>query len=683
MSDSNGQPQTKVSLRSHIDKLATSPVVGVDTSRFHEQLRELSRLAGAAGYLETSSFAAQLAETLQSATPESAADPEHLLQQGLALLRDVLSSEPGQAIPAESSVAKPAVPEKSNVVEPLIPTALAQDPELVADFVMESREHLSSIEGQMLALEQNPGATDAIHSVFRGFHTIKGLAGFLEFAIIQQVSHEVETLLDLARNEKLSITTSVVDVVLESADYLKQAIDSIESEIAGNGPKQLADTSNLIARIQKAARDDSAESPATKLPFAAEQVSAPVLEPAESTALKDQRTATKSSKTSDFSIRVETYKLDSLMDLVGEMVIAQSLVRHNPSLTSIQNPRLIADLAQLARITAEVQRTTMGMRMIPIGQLFQRTARMVRDLARKTGKKVELETSGEETEVDKNIAEELSDPLLHMVRNSLDHGIELPNERRAAGKNSSARIRLAAYHQAGQIIIKISDDGRGLNKSKILAKARQCGLIQDGTPLSDTEIYHLIFEPGFSTADQITDISGRGVGMDVVRKNVQKLRGRIDIDSQPGKGATFFLNLPLTLAIIDGLVVAVGDHRYILPIFEVRELIRPTPDKISSVQGRDEMALVRDRLLPIVRLYQRFGVKPHSENLCDGLLVVAESEGKQFCLLVDHLLGKQEVVFKSLGEILKTVKGIAGCAILGDGRVGLILDLNGVFRGTR
>jgi len=222
-----------------------------------------------------------------------------------------------------------------------------------------------------------------------------------------------------------------------------------------------------------------------------------------------------------------------------------------------------------------------------------------------------------------------------------------------------------------------------LNKTRIIEKAQERGLVQEGTHLSDSEVYQLIFEPGFSTAEKITDISGRGVGMDVVRKNVQKLRGRIDIRSAPGLGAKFLLSLPLTLAIIDGLVVAVGDHRYILPLFDVREIIRPTAETISSVQGRDEVALVHDRLLPVVRLYQRFELKPRSEEICDGLLVVAESEGSQFCLLVDELLGKQEVVIKSLGETLKNIRGIAGCAILGDGRVGLILDLPGVFRENR
>jgi two-component system, chemotaxis family, sensor kinase CheA len=371
------------------------------------------------------------------------------------------------------------------------------------------------------------------------------------------------------------------------------------------------------------------------------------------------------------------------MDMVGEMVITQSLIHHNPALSSVQNPKLLADLSQLARITSEVQRTTMAMRMMTVGTVFQRSSRMVRDLSRKTKKKIELQISGEETEVDKTIAEELTDPLLHMVRNACDHGVETPEERIAAGKNPVATIKLAAYHQGGQIVIEISDDGRGLDREKIMAKAVQKGLIEPNATLSEQEVFALIFEPGFSTAAQITDLSGRGVGMDVVRRNIQKLRGRIDIQSKVGQGTTFYLKLPLTLAIIEGLVVAVGPHRYIVPIFAVRELISPKPETISTVHGRNEMAIIRDHVLPVIRLARRFNVQPKSDDLCEGLLIVTEYQEQHFCLAVDEVLGKQEVVIKSLGESLKNIPGIAGGAILGDGRVGLILDLEGVFRGHR
>jgi two-component system chemotaxis sensor kinase CheA len=307
-------------------------------------------------------------------------------------------------------------------------------------------------------------------------------------------------------------------------------------------------------------------------------------------------------------------------------------------------------------------------------------ARLVRDLSRQFGKQVDMETQGDEIELDRTIVEELADPLMHMVRNALDHGIETPEERRSAGKSPSARVLLRAQHRAGQVVIEIADDGRGLNRDRILEKAIQRNLISSGDGLSDNEIYNLIFEPGFSTAAKVTNVSGRGVGMDVVRRHIEKLRGRIEIRSTPGQGASFQLKLPLTLAIIDGLVVAVGQERYIVPLFAVREMFRPKPDTVWTVQQRAEMALVRGSLLPVVRLYRSFGVTPRTEDPLDSVLIVAEVEGQRFCVLVDALIGKQEVVIKALGDTFKKVQGIAGGAILGDGKVGLILDLERLFK---
>ena len=322
----------------------------------------------------------------------------------------------------------------------------------------------------------------------------------------------------------------------------------------------------------------------------------------------------------------------------------------------------------------------MAMRLFPIGPQFRRMSRLVRDLARQFGKQVQMETEGEEIELDRTIVEELADPLMHMVRNAMDHGIEMPQERVAAGKNPTARLLLKAQHQAGQVVIEISDDGRGLDAAKIRAKAIQKGLIAADKELPENEIFNLIFEPGFTTAAQVTNVSGRGVGMDVVRRHIEKLRGRIEIRSTVGRGAAFFLKLPLTLAIIDGLVVGVGSERYILPLFAVREMFRPTAETIWTVQQRAEMALVRGTLLPVFRLYRQFGVKPKSTEATESVLVVAEVEGARYCLLVDELIGKQEVVIKSLGATFSTVTGIAGGAIMGDGRVGLILDLDRLLK---
>ncbi|HEY1215584.1 MAG TPA: chemotaxis protein CheA, partial [Bryobacteraceae bacterium] len=378
--------------------------------------------------------------------------------------------------------------------------------------------------------------------------------------------------------------------------------------------------------------------------------------------------------TASRTVKIDMEKLDYLADMVGELVVTQSMLRpEGAGRTSADTP-LMRNLVQLARITAEVQKTTMSMRMVPIGQMFQRLARLVRDVSRQVGKAVELELSGEAIELDRSLVEELADPLMHMVRNSIDHGIEPANERKALQKSSDGRISLKARHDAGHVQIEISDDGRGLDRNKILAKARQRGLVDAHASLADSDILNLIFEPGFSTAEQVTDLSGRGVGMDVVRKQIQKLRGRVDVSSRPGQGTTFVLRLPLTLAIIDGLVIGLGSERYIIPISAVKEVLRPTEDMIFTVEARDEMVMVRNGLMPLIRLHRRFAVKPRSERLEQGIVVVLESHGKPYCLAVDELLGKQEVVIKSLGELMQNVSGIAGGAILGDGRIGLILD---------
>jgi two-component system chemotaxis sensor kinase CheA len=603
---------------------------------------------------------------------------------------------------------------------------LASDPELLNDFILESREHLTSIELQLLALDQDPANGEAIHAVFRGFHTIKGMAGFLDLDAVRDVAHEVETILDMARNSQLAITSAVVDGILASKDYLGREMTELEAMLQTGNASPPRDNVALVAAIRSLANPGGAPAPVRPIdapigdapPAAAPTETKAAADPVQDTmAPEDPSTegllqlarevaattpavttdepselgvagaveAVESPKTPEpspvtaRSIKVDTAKLDHLVDMVGEMVIAQSLVRHDPDLATGSKPRLARNLSQLARITDDVQRTAMSMRMIPIGQLFQKTSRLVRDLSRKAAKQVDLELVGEDTELDRNIVEELADPLMHMVRNAVDHGIETPEERTRAGKPATARVTLKAGHQAGHILIQISDDGRGLDQEKLLRKAREKGLIDADAQLSESEIFNLIFHPGFSTAEKITDVSGRGVGMDVVRKHVQKLRGRIEVQSKLGQGTTFLLKLPLSLAIIDGLVVGVGKQRFIVPIFAIREMLKPAQDAIATVQGREEMAMVRGALLPVIRLHQRFQLQPRFENPWESLLIVSESGGKQFCLMVDELIGKQEVVIKSLGETMRNIPGVAGGAILGDGLVGLILDLEGLF----
>lgn len=569
-------------------------------------------------------------------------------------------------------------------------SAIAQDPELIADFVVETREHLRAIEQNVLALEQERSLMDPIHAMFRAFHTIKGIAGFLEFKAIRDVSHEIETLLDLARNGNLTLTAVVIDLILESADYLTEEISRIE----GGTSVDSAPVSSLIARISAISENGEPDAVFEDEPgdlSSGEQGQVPADFQALSQALADAMPAgpvptelraqperRKSTATST-SIKVDTAKLDFLVDAIGEMVIAQSLVQHSPDLARMQGAGLMRNIAQLTRITAEVQKTAMSMRMVPVGNLFQKMTRLVRDLCRKSGKRAELVTRGDDTELDRNIVEELADPLMHMLRNALDHGIETPEQRRTTAKPAIAKVELSAAHQGGHILIEIRDDGRGISRDAVLRKAVERGLVQAGTQMTDSEVFALIFEPGFSTAEKVTDISGRGVGMDVVKKHIQKLRGAIETDSTPGKGTTFRLKLPLTLAIIDGLVVGVGSERYIVPIFAVKEMLRPPTGMVSTIEGAREIALIRDRVLPVVRLHKRFGIEPATEEPTESLLILAESQQAEFCLLVDRLIGKQEVVIKSLGESLRNISGVAGGAILGDGRVALILEMNALF----
>jgi two-component system chemotaxis sensor kinase CheA len=669
-----------------IDELSTRLILdGVEVLHAHDFMR-LAELATECGSSEVAALALRLAGTIRDASGPSSPELTGVLSAGLVGLRSLIDGES-----APRSKGSEFVGAKVNAPMPTS-SSLAEDEDLILEFITESREHLAAIEGQMLILEKDNTDAETLNAVFRAFHTIKGLAGFLEFAAIQALAHEVETLLDLARTSQLVVTPFVVDVVLESTDVVRHELVGIESKLAGRAPSASGVTDALLGRIRVAARGEvSAESNPLSMPDDLPTAGAELLENADNSASKVSpsisrppavKQAGEIARVADSSsVRIDTGKLDLLMDMVGEMVIAQTLIGHSPALSEVKDARLLRDLSQLARITTDVQKITTGMRMVPIGTQFQKTARLIRDLSRRAGKQIVLETSGEDTELDKTIAEELSDPLLHMVRNSIDHGIETPEERVAAGKDPIAHIRIEAYHQSGQIVVAISDDGRGLNREKILAKAQQNGLIHSGSSLSDSEIFLLIFEPGFSTAEKITDISGRGVGMDVVRQHVHKLRGRIEIQSKAGQGTTFYLKLPLTLAIIEGLVVVVGTQRYVVPIFSVREMFRPTAEMLSTVQEAGEMAMVRNMLLPVVRLHRRFEMESGTTELTAGTLIVAESQGKQFCLFVDDVVGKQEVVIKSLGQSFKAIPGVAGCAILGDGRVGLILDIEGIFKG--
>ncbi len=376
------------------------------------------------------------------------------------------------------------------------------------------------------------------------------------------------------------------------------------------------------------------------------------------------------------SIRVSIEKIDSLVNLVGELVITQSMLGQLGTefdLSKLAN--LQEGLAQLEHNTRELQESVMRIRMLPISFTFSRFPRMVRDLSRQLGKKIELKLSGEQTELDKTVMEKIGDPLVHLVRNALDHGLETPEDRIAAGKPETGTITLNAFHQSGNIMIEIIDDGRGLNKEKILQKAIQNGVIIEQEQLSDEQVQDLIFQPGFSTAEQVTDVSGRGVGMDVVRRNIQELNGGIEVKSVEGEGSTFTIRLPLTLAILDGQLIQVGDQTYIVPLVSIVESLQPDMNLINHVAGGCDVFRLRDEYIPIIKLWEVFGEEPRSRELSESLLVVVEVGSAKVAIVVDELLGQQQVVIKSMETNYKKVEGISGATILGDGTVSLILDV--------
>jgi Chemotaxis protein histidine kinase and related kinases len=591
-----------------------------------------------------------------------------------------------------------AAPSASASEEQPLLLNIADDAELLREFITESREHLDNIEHGVLVLENQPTDAETLNTVFRAFHTFKGGAGFLNLLPINRLAHVLESLLDLARQGKLAINASVIELILRGRDTLKQFLDDIEGQINGSKPAAPIDipTGALKAEVMHAidcvnagdssggfATSTSQQTAKTSIPapkpieiVASEPVSNEV---AETTPAKPTSSDGSTSKNSELGamVKVDTAKLDSLLDLVGEMVIAQSLVGQGLNSTANLSPEFTRNMAQLGRITKELQRVSMSLRMVPIRGVFQKMARVVRDIGAKQNKKVQFVTSGEDTELDRSVVEELNDPLLHMIRNSMDHGIESSDKRLAAGKSATGTLSLRAYHQGGNIVVEIEDDGSGLNKDRILKKAIERGLTSASAQHTEEEIFAFIFAPGFSTAEKITDLSGRGVGLDVVRRNIEKLRGRVDISSTLGKGTLFKITLPLTLAIIDGLIVKVGEERYILPTLSVRESFRPEPAAITRVQGRAEVVQVRDRLIPMLRLHELFGIKPASTNVTDGIVIVIQSGTKVRCIHVDSLLHKQEVVIKNLNEMMvHKNRALAGAAILGDGRVGLILDVN-------
>jgi two-component system chemotaxis sensor kinase CheA len=509
--------------------------------------------------------------------------------------------------------------------------AFIADPELAGMFIADATDHLGTIEATLLKLEKSPSDLKLVNDIFRPFHTVKGNAGVLGIASIEEFAHKIETLLDLARSGKHAIGPAEIDLVLKTVDLLKLIIEELPDRAAG---KPVTDTS--VRRRELMARVDELIAGTTPPPSQKAGFTSPP--PPSSNGEGDRVKAPVRDEQS--TVKVDTKKLDNLVDMVGELVIAQAILAEDPAIAGAADDRLSRRLAHVRRITSDLQRDTMAMRMVPIRQTFQKMARLARDLSRKFEKPCTMTLAGEDTELDRKVVEHLTDPLMHMVRNAIDHGIEPPAARQAAGKPAVAELRLRAFHRAGFIVVEIADDGAGLDTEKILAKGRAQGLVPQGVDLDPADIHQLIFQPGFSTASQVTELSGRGVGMDVVRRNIEALRGRIDIQTELGKGATFSIQLPLTLAIVDGILLGVGADRFVIPTFAVQESFRPRPEHVQTMQGQVCMVQVRDRLYPLLHLGEVFNIAGARQRISEGTVVICHDSGRSVALAVDELLGK-------------------------------------------
>lgn len=560
------------------------------------------------------------------------------------------------------------------------------DLSLLGDFIAESRESMAGAEAALLELEANPDDLEAINTVFRAFHTVKGTAAFMGLDRLAEFAHHAESLLSRVRDRELPHTQAVASLSLRSNDVLGEFLDAVETSVQTHVsialPADFAalmhDLLHVDAVLAGLEPDGEEAAPVAPAAMVTAVAAAPTLVRAEPASEVVTRSATVrgGAKTeADLSVRVRTDRLDRLIDMVGELVIAQSMIAADPAVTAIGQHDLVKKVVHAGKIMRELQDLSMSMRMVPLKATFQKLTRLVRDVALRAGKVVELVTDGEETELDRNMVDAIADPLVHMVRNAVDHGVEAPGDRERAGKPRAGRVQLAAFQQGGSVIVELRDDGRGLNRDRILAKAIDKGLVSASHSLTDSEINALIFAPGFSTADQITDISGRGVGMDVVRRNVESIRGRIDIHSVPGQGTTFQIRLPLTLAVTDGMLVRVGDERYIVPLTSISLSFRPEPGMLSTIPPHAEVVMLRGEVMPVVRLHEMFGIPGAVQDPCDAILMIVGDGEHRVALLVDQLLGQQQVVAKTLGDGVGEVPGISGGAILSDGRVGLIIDI--------
>ena len=586
--------------------------------------------------------------------------------------------------------------------------------ELLVEFVHETEDGISRADDILINVESEGAPEESVNGLFRIFHTIKGVAGFLELDDISKLAHSTENMLNKVRAGERVLEGAILDLVFDSTAIMRGLIKDIRGCMESGAPLTIpVEHSILMRKIEKvlagapiaeevlpeATMEDRlgeiltrppmsiapqaiakalAHQKETGKPLGEELIASHVATPKQvGQALRSQQRAVQSGATKiRETVKVDLERVDNLVEMIGELVIVESMLVHAPEISVVNAPKVRNYLGQLAKITRDLQDVGMRMRMVPVRGVFQKMARMVRDLSRKSSKKIRFVQTGEGTEIDRSMVEQISDPLVHMIRNSVDHGVEEPNVRAKSGKDETGTIRLSAYHEGGALVIELADDGKGLDKDAILTKAKKVGLIKDDSLLSDSDVYNLIFQPGFSTAKKVTDISGRGVGMDVVKKKIDALRGRVTITSEAGKGTTFKMILPLTLAIIDGMLVACGDEQYIIPTLSIIESIQVTPDMFVTFAESGELINVRGEIMPFLRLSRLFDIKGCIEDPSEGIVVVVEGVGQRIGIFVDSVVTQQQVVIKTLGDNLQNTRFVSGAAILSDGRVGLIVNVD-------
>ncbi|MDH5522687.1 MAG: chemotaxis protein CheA [Desulfobulbaceae bacterium] len=592
-------------------------------------------------------------------------------------------------------------------------------PETVHHFMQEADELVQEVEADLLQWVKSQDDSDLLAKIFRSIHSFKGNCGFLGYKDLELLSHGMETVLDAVRSGGELDREKVAETILSLIDVLKTTLAAImdggkgkieslalylelltdlmpkeqQRDITHHRPARLGDilvekgvvTEDDLDKALEEQQKPLGQILVEKGVTTDQEVHEALAVQKKSRSAPPQAVPPLQSKAPVVArarqdIRVDLDKLDSLINLIGEMVIAENMLIHSPDLKGLELDNFHKAGQHMGKIVRELQEMAMVIRMIPVSGLFRRMTRLVHDLAKKSAKKVDFQLVGEETEVDKTVIELITDPLVHLIRNSMDHGLEGPEERVAAGKSEIGIVRLSASHEEGNVQITITDDGRGLSRERIIAKARERGIIDDdGSQMKDSEVFNMVFLPGFSTADQITDVSGRGVGMDVVRQNLNKINGKIDIHSKFGKGTSIVLRIPLTMAIIEGMLIRTGKSRYIVPLLSIRESFQPRAEQITVSPDGQELVRVREHLLPVIRLHELHNIRADYTNLDQGILIVLETKDSNFCLFVDEMLGQQQTVIKGLSNYITKVGnaggGVSGCTIMGDGEVCLILDV--------